>query len=480
MAADVEGRALATGKTGAQPRVRTPGRRAWQRALDRLRQAARRDHATPLTALWHQVADLHQRREASDGLNRDAAPGVDGQPWAASGEHLEANLRALSDRRKRGAYHARPVQRVDIPTPEGRQRATVEVLNAIDAGELRGCADGLRPGRRPQEALEAVTGGIEKRPGNGVLEADIRGVVEAIAPAGLGQFIEQRRGDQRVVHPRQPWRHAGVRAEGPWHAPVEGTRPGGRVRPVAANIDRPDGLDLWADRWRRPHARGEVISMRYAADVIGGGEHGDDAERFGRARRARRGQCHLERPPEKTPLIEVGRLAAERRQRRAQGNPATVDGRGLTPTGRTTRHGTLTVRRQTMAWRRRRPGPLPPPGAWLQRGLLGPDRDGAVPRHGRRLTVCRDPIMRDWCPTRRRRRQRPRMTWPRLYARAEPWLPTPPILPPYPAPRLCVTTRGRSPGRSCRTPGSVRGVLGHRHPYRDRQCLRYDRHAIFL
>ena len=32
---------------------------------------------------------------------------------------------------------------------------------------------------------------------------------------------------------------------------------------------------------------------------------------------------------------------------------------------------------------------------------------------------------------------------------------------------LRVITRGRSPVRSCRTPGSVRGVLGNRHPYRD-------------
>jgi len=32
---------------------------------------------------------------------------------------------------------------------------------------------------------------------------------------------------------------------------------------------------------------------------------------------------------------------------------------------------------------------------------------------------------------------------------------------------LRVTTRGRSPVRSCRTPGSVRGVPCNRHPYRD-------------
>jgi hypothetical protein len=36
---------------------------------------------------------------------------------------------------------------------------------------------------------------------------------------------------------------------------------------------------------------------------------------------------------------------------------------------------------------------------------------------------------------------------------------------------LRVITQGRSPVRSCRTPGSVRGVSGNRHPYRDHCCL---------
>ena len=152
MAEEVEGRELAKGKTGEQTRVRTQRRSALQRALDRLRQAARRDHATPLTALWHHVYDMNQRRAAYDGLPRAAAPGVEGQTWAAYGENLEATLRALSDRLKRGAYQARPVKRVYIPKPDGRQRpigipaldetivqrATVEVLNALYAGECRG------------------------------------------------------------------------------------------------------------------------------------------------------------------------------------------------------------------------------------------------------------------------------------------------------------------------------------------------------
>jgi len=189
MAADVEGRELAPGKTGEQTRGRTQCRSALQRALDRIRQAARRDHAKPLTALWHHVYDIKRLREADDGLNHDAAPGVDGQTWAAYGEHLEATLQDLSDRLQRGGEHARPVERVSIPKPAGRQRpsgiptledtivqrATVEVLNAIYEGAFRGFSYGLRPGRRPHDALDAVTVGIEKRHVTWVRDADIRG-----------------------------------------------------------------------------------------------------------------------------------------------------------------------------------------------------------------------------------------------------------------------------------------------------------------
>jgi retron-type reverse transcriptase len=126
-----------------------------------------------LTALWPHVYDSDRLREADYGLNRDAAPGVDGQPWRASGEHLAENLRALADRLKRGADHASPVARVYIPKPDGRQRplgkatledqsaqrATVEVLNAIYEADCRGCSCGFRPGRSPHDALDAVMGG---------------------------------------------------------------------------------------------------------------------------------------------------------------------------------------------------------------------------------------------------------------------------------------------------------------------------------
>jgi group II intron reverse transcriptase/maturase len=427
-----------------------------------------------LTALGHPVYDVTRRREAYYGLNREAAPGVDGQTWAAYGENLAAPLGALSERLQRGAYHARPVERVSIPKPDGRQRpsgiptledkivqrATVEVLNALSEGEFGGCASGVRPGRSPHDALDAVTGGLEQRNVTGGLEADIRGFLDVIDHAWLVKCIAHRMGDQRVVRHRQKWLHAGGLEDGPWHAQEAGPPQGGSVRPLAATISRHYVLELWADRWRRQYARGDGIIVRYCDDCLVGFASRDAAERFWRELRERFEKCNLAVHPEQTRLIEFGRYAAARRQRRGQGKPATFAVLGFTHTCSKTRKGKGTVRRQTLAPRRRKqrqavqdtrrrrlPWPIPQPGAWLQSVRLGHYRYYAGPRHGSLRRVFRDTIMRSWCQTRRRRRQRHRMTWQRMYVLAERWLPQPHILHPYPAQRLRVTTRGRSPVR---------------------------------
>ncbi len=470
----VEGRELAKGKAVEQNRVRTQCRSALPRALDRIRAAARKDRTRQLTALWHHGYDIDRLREAYHGLNRDATPGVDGQTWAAYGDNLEANLRDLSDRLKRGTYHASPVERVYIPKPDGRQRpigiptledkiaqrATVAVLNAIYEGDFLGFSYGLRPGRSPHDALDAVTVGIEKRSINWVLDADIRGFFEAIDHGWLVKFVEHRIGDRRVVRHIWKWLQAGVLEDGTWRAQEEGTPQGGSVSPLAANIYLHYVLDLWAERWRRRNARGDMIIVRYGDDFVAGFEHRGDAERFWTELRARFQQFNLELHPEKTRLIEFGRFAADRRQRRGQGKPETFDFLGLTHICSQTRKGKFTVRRKTIAkrlrtklqevkaaLRRRLHEPIPQQGAWLGSVLRGHYRYYGVPRNSSLLAVFHDRVMRYWCQTLRRRSQRHRITWQRLYALAEQWLPPPQIVHPYPAQRLRVTTRGRSPVR---------------------------------
>ena len=51
-------------------------------------------------------------------------------------------------------------------------------------------------------------------------------------------------------------------------------------RRVLANIYLPCVFDLWADRWRKRHARGQVIIVRYADGIVMGFEHEGEARRF--------------------------------------------------------------------------------------------------------------------------------------------------------------------------------------------------------
>ena len=59
-----------------------------------------------------------------------------------------------------------------------------------------------------------------------------------------------------------------------------GTPQGAVVSPLLANIYLHYVFDLWAHRWRRQHASGDMIVVRYADDIVLGFEHRVDAERF--------------------------------------------------------------------------------------------------------------------------------------------------------------------------------------------------------
>jgi hypothetical protein len=167
-----------------------PGHRAGSgvsSALDRVREAARRDKGTRFTALLHHV-DLARLRKAYWAIRPQAAPGVDGVTWAGYGQGLEGNLRDLHARVQSGRYRAKPSRRVYIPKADGRQRplgiaaledkivqrAVVEVLNAVYEVDFRRFNYGFRPGRAPHDALDALTVGIRSRRVNWVLDADIR------------------------------------------------------------------------------------------------------------------------------------------------------------------------------------------------------------------------------------------------------------------------------------------------------------------
>lgn len=475
LAEAAEGRGWAKGNPGQGDTRRTQGRRQdVPSALERIRQAAERSKGERFTALYHHICEPEMLRRAYLSLKREAAPGVDGQTWRAYGEDLEGNLRDLSERLKRGAYHAKPVRRVYIPKGDGRQRpigvttledkivqrATVEVLNAIYETDFVGFSYGFRPGRGPHNALDALWVGLMTRRVNWVLDADIRGCFDAIDHGWLVKFIEHRIGDRRVIRLIQKWLKAGVLEDGTRTRSEAGTPQGGSVSPVLANVYLHYVFDLWVRQWRERQSRGEVIVVRYADDLIVGFQHRDEAERFVAELRARFERFNLELHPEKTRLIEFGRMAADDRRRRGEGKPETFDFLGFTHICGRRRDGRFTVKRKTARdrmrrklkevhgeLRRRMHRPIPEEGRWLGTVVRGHARYYGVPGNSDAIQRFRYEVLCHWRRIASRRSQRGYVTWAKLNRWAARWIPPARICHPYPNQRLHVMTQGRSPVR---------------------------------
>jgi hypothetical protein len=100
--------------------------------------------------------------------------------------------------------------------------------------------------------------------------------------------------------------------------------------PLLANIYLHYVFDLWVEVWRQKVARGDVIVVRYADDLVVGFESRMEAERFLKEFRERLAKFGLELHPEKTRLIQFGRFAAQNRKERGEGKPETFTFPGFT------------------------------------------------------------------------------------------------------------------------------------------------------
>jgi group II intron reverse transcriptase/maturase len=460
----MERREGAEGNTGQSGTRRTPGRESVSHGLDRVRRTAKERKPERFTALLHHV-DVELLRSAYGWLRKEASPGVDGVTWDGYGEDLETRLEDLHDRVHRGAYRAQPSRRVFIPKPDGRQRplgiaaledkivqrALVEVLNAIWEADFLGFSYGFRPGRGQHDALDALAVGIGHRRVNWVLDADIAGFFDTVSHDWLLRFVEHRVGDRRVVRLIRKWLKAGVTEDGVVTPGTVGTPQGAVISPLLANIYLHHVFDLWAEQWRRRHARGDVIMVRYADDIVVGFEHRSDAERFLAEMRERLAMFALTLHGEKTRLIEFGRFAATNRSSRGEGRPETFNFLGFTHICGRGRRGGFLLKRKTRrdrmrarllavreGLRRRRHAPIDEQGGWLRQVVGGFFAYHAVPTNTAALGAFRYHVIRDWLRALRRRGQKDRTTWRRIVTLADRWLPKPSVTHPWPSQRFAV------------------------------------------
>ena len=273
--------------------------------------------------------------------------------------------------------------------------------------------------------------------------------------------------------------------------PMEGRTPpkehakgqGAAISPLLANVYLHYVLDLWVHQWRKRHAHGEMIVVRYADDFVIGFEQQGDGERFQKELGDRLAQFGLELHPDKTRLIEFGRFAAPNRLARGEKKPETFTFLGLTHICGKSRAGKFQLQRHTakakmvtklktlkLACQAKRHLPIPEQGKWLRSVAQGYYNDRAVPTNRRTLHAFRATLARHWMRALARRSQRATPNVARAIRLRETWLPPPRIQHAWPENRFARRFQGRSPVRQTRTPGSARGAARKGCPYRYRSA----------
>ncbi len=467
---------------------RTPSRyKRKSRGLHGVREAARKDGTLKFTALLHHVNE-DCLTEAFFNLKKTAAVGIDGVTWHEYERNMESSIADLHDRIHRGAYRAKPSRRAWIAKPDGRQRplgiasledkivqqAVLWVLQSIyeqdflaDQRRASVPGHGFRPGRSQHDALDALSVAITSKRVNWILDADIAGFFDAIDHQWLIEFLEHRIGDRRILRLIRKWLRAGVSEEGQWSKTTVGAPQGSVISPLLSNVYLHYVFDLWIEWWRKHHCRGDVVvvpgtdAQRWSADdfVIGFESHGE-ATACLEALHSRFAKFGLKLHEGKTRLIEFGRYAIERRERRGEGRPQTFDFLGFThKCAKTRKQGWFTIHRHSMAkrmratlraikvkLRKRMHRPLGETARWLRRVVQGWLNYHAVPSNSRRLGRFVDEVTRIWLKVIRRRSQRgrSRWTWARMQRLVRRHLPRPRITHPYPSKRFHARLKARA------------------------------------
>jgi len=460
----VEQRAGTKGNADQQSTRRAQDRESVSQALGRIRQAAKQRKKEKFTTLLHHIS-VELLRLSFFETKKDAAPGVDGMTWQDYEADLDRNIEELHDRVHRGAYRVLPSRRVYIPKPDGRkrpiavgaledkivQRATAAVLSTIYEEEFLGFSYGFRPNRSQHDALDALVVGITSTKVNWILEVDVQSFFDEVSQSWLTKFLEHRIADPRILHLIQKWLKAGILEDGVVTVSEKGTGQGSAISPLLANAYLHYSYDLWAERWRRREATGDMIVVRYADDIVVGFEHETDARRFWNAMRDRLQEFSLSLHPEKTRLIEFGRRAANSRKQRGLGKPETFNFLGMTFICGMSRRDKFLLKRKTRRdrmqtkikevareLRRRMHQSIPEQGKWLKQVITGFFNYHAVPTNWNALGAFRAEIAERWRRTLSRRSQKGSLTWARMTRLEDDWLPKPRILHPWPNQRFAV------------------------------------------
>ena len=431
----------------------------------RLHQLAKQNRSMRFDNLLHHLTP-QSLLQAYHHLNKKSAKGVDGESWVSYGTNILKRIQSLHSRIHTMKYKPQPVKRIWIPKANGDlrpigittvedkivQQAMVWVLEAIYEADFLGFSYGFRPNRNQHKALDAVYVAITQKKVSWVLDVDISRFFDTIDHKWLMKFMEHRIADKRMLALIERTIKAGVIEKDRYSKTVVGTPQGAVISPLLENVYLHYVLDLWANRWRKYHARGDCYIVRYADDSVFGFQYEADGVNFKNALSDRLNKFGLSLNQDKTQLIEFGRFAMRNFKEKKKGKPSTFDFLGFTHICSTNwSSGKFKLLRKTnakkmknklleikQALRKRINIDVYSQGKWLNKILIGHYNYFAVPDNSLSLDRFKTAISRLWLKLLKRRSQKFKVNWKKLTKLIRYFLPNPRILHPYPSQRFRV------------------------------------------
>jgi hypothetical protein len=166
-------------------------------------------------------------------------------------------------------------------------------------------------------------------------------------------MLKKRITDKHLLALIGKWLNVGVIDDGQLLMSENGTYQGSVISPVLANVYLHEVLDLWVENDVRPHLRGKIKLYRFADDFIATFEYEEDANKFLQVLPKRFAKFGLTLHPDKTRLIEFGRVAWMK-GKKSGNKPDTFNFLGLTHYCGTTLKGKFIVKVKTMSKRLKR------------------------------------------------------------------------------------------------------------------------------
>jgi len=278
-------------------------------------------------------------------MNPRKALGIDGVSKEDYSVNLEANLKSLVDRMKKGSYQPEPSRRTHIPKEgdaKGRplgiscyedklvERVISQILEMVYEPKFLYSSFGFRRGRNCHQAIREIIEMAQYRKVNYVLEADIKGFFNNVDHDWLIKFLEHDIADRRFMEIIKRFLKAGVFEEGIRYDSDSGVPQGNGASPILANVYLHYVLDLWFELKVKQDCIGEAYLIRHADDFVCCFQNKGEADKFYNDLIERFRKFGLEIAPEKTKTLEFGRFAKSNRERAGQGKPETFDFLGFT------------------------------------------------------------------------------------------------------------------------------------------------------